>query len=177
MERAASSNSLELGRLSFRRCTALALDYVCSRYSLSIDTAARRQLVAAWDAIPPWPEAPAALQAIKSKGYAIGILSNGDQSMLEALASQFATPFDHVLSSESAGKYKPHPSMYALPQQRLGIARNDTLHVAGSANDVLGAVAFGMPCIWSNRAADVLVDPDYPPTQEISSLAHLPALL
>lgn len=177
MERAASSNSLELARTSFRQCTVLGLDYVCARYALEVTAQVRDQLVSAWDTLAPWPEADAALRAVKAKGYTIAILSNGDQSMLEALASQFTTPFDHVLSSESAGKYKPHPSMYALPRQRLGIAKKDTLHVAGSANDVLGAVAFGMDCIWSNRAAEVLVDPAYPPKHVISTLAQLPALL
>ncbi|MFT5173760.1 MAG: 2-haloacid dehalogenase [Gammaproteobacteria bacterium] len=177
MERAASSNSLELGRTSFRQCTELGLDYVCARYALQVSAQVRQQLVSAWDTLTPWPEADAALRAIKAKGYAIAILSNGDQSMLEALAAQFTTRFDHVLSSETAGKYKPHPSVYALPQQRLGIATDDTLHVAGSANDVLGTVAFGMACVWSNKGADVLVDPAYPPTHEISTLAQLPALL
>ncbi len=53
----------------------------------------------------------------------------------------------------------------------------DVLHIAGSANDVLGAVAAGMACVWSNRHGDILLDPAYPPTSVISDLAGVLELL
>ena len=98
--------------------------------------------------------------------------------MLEAVARNFSpNAFDHVLSSETAGHYKPHPSVYALPTTALGIARSDIVHVAGSANDVLGAIAAGLRCIWSNRHADRLLDPAYPPTHEIPDLTGVADLV
>ena len=177
MERAASSNSLDNVHTPFRHCTALALDYVCSRHSLTIKSDRRDLLVQAWATLTPWPEADAALAAVKAKGYEIAILSNGDQDMLESVATQFTTDFDHVLSAETARNYKPHPSVYALPESVLGVRKEDTWHVAGSANDVLGAVSFGMTCVWSNKSGDALLDPAYPPTHHINNLAELPSLL
>lgn len=177
MERAAASNSLDGERTSFRECTAMALDYVCDRHSLALSQAERGELIAAWDVLPPWPEADEALAAVKAKGYPIAILSNGDQAMLEAVAKQFETPFDHILSSEGAGKYKPHPRVYGLPAERLGLRSEAVLHVAGSAHDVLGTVAFGMACVWSNRGRDILLDRRYPPVREIDDLSMLPDLL
>ncbi|MBT6278012.1 MAG: hypothetical protein HOI95_28250 [Chromatiales bacterium] len=50
-------------------------------------------------------------------------------------------------------------------------------HVAGSANDVLGASAYGMSCVWSNRHRDVLVDAAYPPAIEIANLAESASVL
>ena len=177
MERAAASNSLGGTRTSFRDCTRLALDYVCARHAVNLDMAEREALVLAWDHLPPWPEANAAVTAVKAMGCQTAILSNGDQDMLDAVARLFATPFDHVLSSESAGHYKPHPSVYALPQTLLGFCAADTLHVAGGHTDVLGAIAFGLPCVWSNNTADQQLDPAFPPDYELANLSELPALI
>ena len=158
---AAMSNALEQGRISFRDCTALALDYALKRHDLSVDSDARDELIQAWNPLTPWPEAGRVLAALKAKGYRLAILSNGDQDMLEALAAGFETPFDHILSSEQCGVYKPHPRVYGLPARELGI--EDYLHVAGSPNDAVGASAAGISCYWSNRLGDTVLLPAYPP--------------
>jgi len=177
MERAAISNSLERERTSFRDATGMALDYVAARNGITIQASTRDALILAWDTLQPWPEADAAVAAVKAKGCATAILSNGDQDMLEAVARNFTAGFDHILSSETAGKYKPHPAVYDLPTTVLGIAKGDVLHVAGSPNDVLGAVAAGMACAWSNRHGDRVLDPRYPPTHELADLSGVPSLL
>ncbi len=171
MERAAISNSLEKERTSFRAATEMALDYVAGRQSLALDPDKRHRLVMAWDTMRPWPEANDVIAAIKAKGIETAILSNGDQEMLEAVARLFPAGFNHILSSETAGKYKPHPSVYDLPTTALGIAKADVLHVAGSANDVLGTVAAGMRCVWSNRHDDLLLDPTYAPETALDNLS------
>lgn len=178
MERAAISNSLGTARTPFRQCSAMALDYCLAREGLTPTQDVRWSLVLAWDTMRPWPEADAAIAAVKARGCPTAILSNGDQDMLEAVAKQFSPgAFDHVLSSETAGHYKPHPAVYDLPTKALGIAKADVLHVAGSANDVLGTIAAGMRCVWSNRHRDRLLDPAYPPTHEVASLADVAALI
>ena len=177
MERAAASNSLGGARTSFRDCTRMALNYVCARHGLELSDAAREELVFVWDELPLWPEAEAATSALRSLGIPIAILSNGDQDMLDAVAGLFTSGFDHVLSSEVAGHYKPHASVYALPQTVLGICAPKTLHVAGGHTDVLGAVQFGLPCVWSNKTKDKLLDPAHPPDFEVPDLSALPTLI
>lgn len=178
MERAASSNSLGKDRTSFRECTAMALDYCLGRHRLEQSQDIRCELVLAWDQLKPWPEADSAIAAVKAKGCQTAILSNGDQDMLEAVARNFsANAFDHILSSETAGHYKPHPAVYDLPATVVGIAKDDTVHVAGSANDVLGTIAAGIRCVWSNRHADQLLDMSYPPTHEVPNLAGVADLI
>jgi len=173
MERAALSNSLDGERVSFSRATALGLDYAAATYNIEVNSATHSALVEAWNLLTPWPEADEVVTLLRDRGYMIAILSNGDQTMLEALAGKFSFGFDHILSSESAGKYKPHPSVYALPEQMLNIPINEVLHVAGSANDVIGAVACKMPCVWSNRKKDVLLDPRLPALAEFTDLHGL----
>lgn len=178
MERAAVSNSLQLGRTSFREATSLGLDYCLGKYQMTAAPEVREALVLAWDLMAPWPEANTAIAAVKAKGCETAILSNGDQAMLEAITQSFAPgSFDYVFSSETAGHYKPHPSVYHLPTTVLGIAKSDIVHVAGSANDVTGTVAAGIRCIWSNRFHDKVLDPAFPPTHELSNLSGIADLL
>lgn len=177
MERAAISNSLDGPRTSFRDATAMGLDYVAARSGIEISRDTRDGLILAWDSLKPWPEANDAVAAVKKAGCQAAILSNGDQDMLEAVARNFPAGFDHILSSETAGKYKPHPAVYNLPTAVLGIAISDVLHVAGSANDVLGAVAAGLRCVWSNRHGDVLLDPAYPPIKILRDLREVADLI
>lgn len=178
MERAAISNSLGKNRTSFRDCSAMALDYCLGRYNLAVLPDTHRNLVFAWDAMKPWADANAAIAAVNATGCQTAILSNGDQNMLEAVARNFSpNTFDHILSSETAGHYKPHPSVYDLPTTALGIAKKEIVHVAGGANDVIGTIAAGIQCIWSNRHADQLLDPAYPPTHEISNLTGVADLI
>ena len=170
MERAAASNSLGKERTSFRECTRQALDYVLRLKGRRISDDVREQLVFAWDSIRPWPEACAVVAEVKQRGYRTAILSNGDQDMLDTLARAFGDDIEVVLSSETAGAYKPHPSVYELPMLMLNINTDEVLHVAGSYNDVLGARAFGMACYWSNRTADILLDPHYAPNYQGDNL-------
>lgn len=112
-------------------------------------------------------------ETLSTRGYALALLSNGDRDMLQALAGRLAVPFAQVFSSEDAGAYKPHPALYALPMRTPGLERAQLLHVAGAANDALGATAAGIRCYWSNRTGDVPLDPAYTPACEGHSLEGL----
>ena len=99
MERAAISNSLDKGRISFRDATGMALDYVAGQNGVEIFPETHEALIRAWDKLNPWPEANEVVGAVKAKGCMTAIRSNGDQAMIEAAAQKFATGFDHTLSS------------------------------------------------------------------------------
>lgn len=131
----------------------------------------------AWDRLSPWPQAARVLTVLKERGYPLAILSNGDKDMLHAVAKNVPVCFDHIFSSEDAGAYKPHPGTYALPLRKLGIEAHRILHVAGGANDALGAVAAGLPCYWSNRIGDVVLDPAFAPTHDRPNLEGLSDIL
>ena len=173
LESAQLSNSLARGHRAFRDVTALSLDYTLRRFGLAADVAQRAMLVEAWNRLRLWPEAPDVLAAVAARGYPIAVLSNGDEPMLRALLAHAGVAVPHVFAADQAGYYKPHPRVYALPLERLGLAPADVLHVAGSRTDVLGAKAAGLACAWANRLHDVVLDPAYAPDHELADLTGL----
>ena len=158
---AALSNALKRGRTSFHDCTALALEHAAVEHGIAVPADRRDELVAAWYPLRPWPEAPEVLRALKSRGCELALLSNGDRAMLEAIAGELPVSPDHIFSTEDSGAYKPAPEVYDLPVRTLGIAREDYLHVAGGANDVIGAKSAGVACYWNNRAGDRVLLPEF----------------
>lgn len=167
------SNSLHRGHIPFREITRRALEYSLRRSGLDLSEEQRAELVAAWDRLQPWPEAEAVVAEVKARGYPVAVLSNGDEVMLRALLSNFSVPFDYIFAADQAGVYKPHPAIYHLPLDHLGLLPAEVLHVAGSGRDVMGARAAGLACAWSNRSGDVPLDLTYAPTCEFPDLTGL----
>ncbi len=176
LEWASVSNSLKKTKISFEDCTTHSLSYVANKFKLSLSDSIKQDLVAKWGELPLYPEADEAVVALKNMGFKIAILSNGDKKMLDAISKSFSVKFDHILSAEDAGNFKPDPSVYALPEKLLGIKKEQTLHIAGGANDVVGAVSSQMPCIWSNKSGDMIMDFSYSPVLEIQNLSKLSGL-
>ncbi len=171
------SNSLDKGRVPFDTITRRALDYTLRRAHVVLSETALQDLVVAWEHLQLWPEAESVLTEIEARGYRIGLLSNGDETMLRALAAHWPMQCDDVFASDRAGYYKPHPSVYALPLQTLGLAADEMLHIAGSATDVTGAKSAGLRCVWANRGHDSLLDARLAPDHEIEDLRGLLRIL
>ena len=177
MEYALISNSLERGRISFELITRRALADTLVRCHVTLSESLQTDLLNAWQTLQPWPEAASVMDSIKARGYTLGVLSNGDMKMLETLIKRLPPVIEHIFSSEQAGYYKPHPSVYALPLQTLSLAADQVLHVAGSATDALGTKAAGLNCAWSNRNHEPLIDPNYSVDFDMPDLRQLLEIL
>lgn len=173
LEYALISNSLQKGRVPFTVITRRALDYALSRAQNDLSEASRQSLVAEWDQLQLWPEAKQVLVEVKKRGYTVGLLSNGDEVMLQSLASRLPIKCDYIFASEHAGYYKPHPSMYELPLKINGLSSDQILHVAGSATDAIGTKAVGLQCVWTNRKKDKVLDDQYRADYEFENLLGL----
>ena len=99
--------------------------------------------------------------------------------MLDAAvkAARFETLLDAVLSVEEVGVYKPHPRVYQLAVDRLGIPASAICFQSSNAWDAYAASAFGMQVVWCNRYGQRRERLPGSPNREIKSLAELPALV
>lgn len=66
--------------------------------------------------------------------------------------------------------------VYDLPLNALGIARDEYLHVAGGAGDVVGAKSAGIACYWNNRSAERVLYPEFHADHEGRDLEGLLAV-
>ncbi|HEU5298240.1 MAG TPA: HAD-IA family hydrolase [bacterium] len=133
-------------------------------------------LVAAWERLPPWPEAPDVLRALRARPLILASLSNGDEDMQRRLLATLPVHVDHVISTEG-GRFKPHPSVYANALAALGVGAGEVLHVAGSPTDAMGATASGITTLWVNRTGEPVLDPRYAPAFESRDLHRVVPVL
>lgn len=159
----------------FWQVTGDALDFAMT--TLEIDEPGlRERLMNLYLSIAAYPEVPAMLAALKARGLRLAILSNGSPAMLAAAVRNSALEeyFDAVLSVESVGVYKPHPAVYGLAPQALGLAEENICFLSSNAWDAYSAKAFGFRVLWCNRFAQAPENIPSVPDGEIADLSGLP---
>jgi 2-haloacid dehalogenase len=140
-------------REDFAAITAHALDYAVSALIAPLDAQARRRLIDAYKTLAPYPDALDTLARLAPRPRAI--LSNGTRAMLDPLvaSSGVAPLLDAVISVDEAQVYKPHPKVYQLAVDRLGLPVDRIGFVSANGWDASGAKAFGFTTFWINRLA------------------------
>jgi 2-haloalkanoic acid dehalogenase type II len=107
--------------------------------------------------VPQWPvfaDAPAALQYLK-RYFKLVVLSNVDKENWAGTARRLEVRFEAVLTAQEIGSYKPDPRNFEYlvgRLQKVGIAKNEVLHVAASlARDQVPAARCGLAFAWIDR--------------------------
>jgi 2-haloacid dehalogenase len=163
--------------VDFWTLTERALDYAFARVP-SVDKALRATVLDAYFKLDAFPDARAALSALKAKGLKTAILSNGNPRMLDGAvtAAGIGSDLDAVLSVDPIRIYKPQPAVYALVTDTFKIAPADVAFVSSNRWDVMGATAFGFKCMWVNRANLPDEYPEFAPVKVVRDLADLAKL-
>jgi len=163
----------------FQRVTSSSLDWAIDHLGLEADDTTKRQLVAEYRRLAPFPEVPAALDAM-ARTRPLAILSNGHPEMLEAMVenANLRNFFrGGVLSVHKAKTYKPHPSVYRLVEDRLGVTRSMVGFVSSNGWDAAGARHFGFQVFWVNRSGAPVERLGVRPDATVSNLEELSRLL
>lgn len=103
-----------------------------------------------WIELQPWPEAVNVVETLAGRAK-LGVVTNCSTAMGRAAAERVSQAFDVVITAEEAGFYKPRTQPYAATLAAMNMDPKQVLFVAGSAADVPGAMALGMPVYWHNR--------------------------
>jgi 2-haloacid dehalogenase len=162
----------------FRRVTGDALDYALARMEMDPEPV-RAPLMQAYLALDAYAEVPGMLERLRRGGLRLAILSNGEPEMLRAGAASAGIEglLDAILSVEEVGIFKPHPKVYRLAVERLGVRPDEIAFLSSNAWDVHGAACFGLRPVWVNRFG---APPERLPgaaEHELADLAGLPELL
>jgi len=107
------------GHTPYRQIGHRAVSHVMDRCGIAHTQEEVTWLVSEIEKLKPFPDVLAALEKLQFKGYRLAILSNGDREMLNAAGPHIGFSFDHVISVQEAGYFKPHWKAYAKPRRSL----------------------------------------------------------
>ena len=136
----------------FWQVTEDGLDWALEAAGID-DAPLRDRLLALYRELDAYPEVPAMLAALKDRGLATAILSNGSPDMLSAAIASagLGDLLDDALSVEDVGVFKPHDRVYDMVGRRFGCARDQVLFVSSNGWDAAGAAGYGFRTAWVNR--------------------------
>jgi len=162
----------------FAEVTGDALDFSLETLGFT-DRSLRNRLMSLYMTLEAFPEVPEMLRRLKAAGLKTAILSNGSPAMLAAAVdhARIAGLLDAVLSVEEVAVFKPHPRVYQLAVDRLGVPPGAISFQSSNAWDAHAASAFGMRVVWCNRYGQKRERLPGAPDREIGSLAEFPAVL
>jgi 2-haloacid dehalogenase len=162
----------------FWQVTEDALDFALDTLAIS-DQSLRNKLLALYEELDAYAEVPDVLKDLKGQGITTAILSNGSEKMLASAVhgAGIADLLDDVISVNSLKVYKPHPSVYQLGVDELGVEKERICFMSSNAWDVAGAANFGFQVVWVNRFGQSVERLPGKPVHTISDLSELPPLL
>jgi 2-haloacid dehalogenase len=159
----------------FWQVTQDGLDWAMEANGLA-DAATRARLLELYWELAAYAEVPAMLAALKARGMATAILSNGSPDMLNGAVSSagITDVLDAVLSVEDVGVFKPHDRVYDLVGARFGCARDEVLFVSSNGWDAAGAAGYGFQTVWVNRGGEPVDRLYATPHHVLSDLTTIP---
>ncbi|MCK6065728.1 MULTISPECIES: HAD family hydrolase [Microbacterium] len=123
----------------------------------SLDALFARYLAAYRSAWRPFPDVVEVLESLRSRGFRIGVLTNGneEQQLAKLKAIGVEDIIDAVCISEAIGVQKPDARAFEALAVRLDIAPAECLFIGDNPRqDVVGARAAGMRATQIERYRD-----------------------
>lgn len=152
-----------------------ALLLVARRNHIDLGPESARAVVDAMAHLSPYPEVPEAIEALRGRGHVLVALSNNSSEVLgrQLEGAGLSTHFDHLLSVEEVGRFKPAAEVYRTATRRAGVEPGAAMMVAAHDWDILGARYAGLPGAFVARPGAVWSLPDPPPPIVVPDLAGL----
>jgi len=124
------------------------------------------------------PGALEVLDALRTRGFKLGMVTNGPEDMQKAtiLHLNLKEKFDRIVISgmPDIGIRKPDPRIYEVALERIGAVAADSFFVGDRLDtDILGALRANLYAIWFNPTGRGLLPTDPHPDAVISDLKQL----
>ena len=163
---------------NFWQVTGEALDFAMATLKVE-DQGLRNHLMELYLTLETFPEVREVLRRLKAGGLKLAILSNGTPTMLESAARNagISDLLDALYSVEEVGVYKPHPTVYRMPSERLGLVGSEICFLSSNSWDAYSAKASGLRVIWCNRFGQADERLPSPPDRVIKDLGPLPSIV
>ncbi len=151
-----SSTVAVLTRVSvtFAELGAAALDNLAARRGITLGGDDRQAILGQFQNLTPHPDVAPNLQRLREAGLTTVALSNSSGQLLAGQLGNagLAELFDHVISVETIGYFKPAPQVYQVAAERLGVAPVDLCLIAAHDWDTHGALRAGCQAAYVQRS-------------------------
>ena len=155
-------NMLMLGHSGYLTVKRKALMYTLRSLKVDFTSENLDEFMKAYQLLTPFKDADGLIRL--SNKYRLVMLSNGEQHYLEHLATtRIGIDFDQILSAETVGQFKPHPSVYRFAAKKLNLEPQQIMMVAAHSFDILGARHSGFRGAYVNRYDLPYDESDYVP--------------
>ena len=134
----------------YRTVLAGVVEGLGRRFGFPVGAAERDLLASSLPTWKPFPDTVGALRALKGR-YRLAVVSNIDDELFAATARRLGVGFDHVVTAEQVGSYKPSSPIFEEAVRRLGVAPDTIAHVAEGASEVPPARRLGCATVWVRR--------------------------
>ena len=135
------------GRMAFCKLDVLHrhnLEKILPRFGVSgLSEGALHHLNLAWHRLDAWPDSAPGLARLKRQCL-LAPVSNGNISLMVALARRNGFPWDAILGSEIAGDFKPKPRVYLAAYEAFDLPPGDCMMVAAHSSDLANAAKNGL---------------------------------
>lgn len=129
----------------------MTLDRLLDEFHITgLTDADKDHLNRVWHRLSPWPDAVAGLTRLRRR-FLLATLSNGNVALLANMAKNAGLPWDCILSSELARRYKPDREVYQMACDLLGLRPEQIMMVAAHKGDLAAARRIGMKTAFVTR--------------------------
>ncbi|MDE2365187.1 MAG: haloacid dehalogenase type II [Hyphomicrobiales bacterium] len=143
----AGMEEIRSGRQPFSKLDvvhARNLERILGDFGLSdISDETKRQLVLAWHRLDAWPDVARGLSILRKHGL-LAPVSNGNFSLMAALARRNNFHWDAILGAEYARDYKPKAGVYLSACEAFDLTPGECMMVAAHSDDLKAAAECGL---------------------------------
>lgn len=162
-----------LGHSGYLETARRAFVYVLRLNGVEASSGDVDTFMQAWQELKPFSDVPPVLPQLASR-FKLVALSNGNAKFLDHLVSnRIKYDFDRVISVDTFGAFKPHPSVYRGAARILELELNEVMMVSSNSFDVMGARMCGNRGAFVNRYALPYEDTPYVPDVTVKDFAEL----
>lgn len=141
-------------RTGFAELAGTMLDSIAARRAVTLSAQQRAEILGGFASLPPHSDIVPALLRLRAAGYRTVAFTNSSLQLVtnQITRAGLAEHYDHIVSVEKTGSFKPDRKVYQYVAERLQRPLHELRLVATHDWDTHGAMTAGMLAAYIDRS-------------------------